>query len=567
ISSKNGNSLCINCERLISILHKLFLVAGTILVSLVISMLCIGLTVRYEVDTETADVKSVSYWKLKLPQEQDFWFEKGIEELRTIIVKKEQRGDVSNVIIFMAEGINSDMLSRARFKSNDSALGMNNFIWDTFPHLGILKSSCSFKQTCDAFTLSSGLFGGIKTSPGLGGVDARVAKQNCYQAQNHSYYIRSIFKQAKELNLRTGFVTTGRITAPLMAGLYAHSSDTQWECDAAIPENLKSTCKDIAKQLIHTKEGRQINVIMGGGRQTLVSRVPISNLSQFDTMACDSLDKRNLLKDWQSYKLSENVTFKLLETTKGLQRFKGSSYDHVLGVFANGDVQEKGPSLTQMVSKSLGVLSRKEAGYILVVETATKSKGVQEFQQVLRNLNETIYATFKHRSFKRSSTIVLTVFLDLSHTASSPNDIFLYASGPKSYLFHGIHEETYMAHVIAYSLKMDKLITNATTLVKAKTFGITVPYELPPDVRDVCPNLMYDAYCPLYSTEDVTYLFLFPIADIYPEISVNIEIYIEDQDSKNGQPFPLSVDVEGCDQPPCDVIKGSSAIMDVQFVG
>ncbi|TMW47356.1 hypothetical protein DOY81_007561 [Sarcophaga bullata] len=29
---------------------------------------------------------------------------------------------------------------------------------------------------------------------------------------------------------------------------------------------------------------------------------------------------------------------------------------------------------------------------------------------------------------------------------------------------------------------------------------------------------------------------------------------------KNGQPFPLSVDVEGCDQPPCDVIKGSSAI-------
>ena len=36
---------------------------------------------------------------------------------------------------------------------------------------------------------------------------------------------------------------------------------------------------------------------------------------------------------------------------------------------------------------------------------------------------------------------------------------------------------------------------------------------------------------------------------------------------KNGQPFPLSVDVKGCDQPPCDVIKGSSAIMDVQFVG
>ena len=241
------------------------------------------------------------------------------------------------------------------------------------------------------------MFGGIKTSAGLGGVDARVAKKNCYQAHNQSYHISSIFKQAKELNLRTGYVTTGRITAPLMAGLYAHSSDSLWECDANIPHALKSSCTDIAKQLIHTREGRQINVIMGGGRQTLVSRVPISNLSEFDNMACDSLDKRNFLKDWQSYKLSENVTFKLLETAKGLQRFKGPSYDHVLGVFANGDVQEKGPSLTQMVSKSLDVLYRKEAGYVLVVETAAKSKGVEEFQQVLWKLNETIHTTFKHR--------------------------------------------------------------------------------------------------------------------------------------------------------------------------
>ncbi|XP_023302149.2 NPC intracellular cholesterol transporter 2 [Lucilia cuprina] len=75
-----------------------------------------------------------------------------------------------------------------------------------------------------------------------------------------------------------------------------------------------------------------------------------------------------------------------------------------------------------------------------------------------------------------------------------------------------------------------KFITSATTLVKAKTLGITVPYELPEDVRDVCSNLMYEAYCPLYDTEDVTYLFLFPIASTYPEISVNVEIYIVDQD-------------------------------------
>ncbi|KAM7361977.1 Niemann-Pick type C-2d [Cochliomyia hominivorax] len=75
-----------------------------------------------------------------------------------------------------------------------------------------------------------------------------------------------------------------------------------------------------------------------------------------------------------------------------------------------------------------------------------------------------------------------------------------------------------------------KIITKATTLVKAKTLGITVPYDLPENVRDVCSNLMHEAYCPLYTTEDVTYLFLFPIASSYPEISVNVEIYLVDQD-------------------------------------
>lgn len=78
----------------------------------------------------------------------------------------------------------------------------------------------------------------------------------------------------------------------------------------------------------------------------------------------------------------------------------------------------------------------------------------------------------------------------------------------------------------------DKSVTKATTLVKAKTMGLTVPYELPEEVRNVCPNLLYGAYCPLYPTEDVTYLFLFPIASHYPEISVTVEIYIENQDSE-----------------------------------
>ncbi|EDW14777.1 uncharacterized protein LOC6573229 [Drosophila mojavensis] len=91
---------------------------------------------------------------------------------------------------------------------------------------------------------------------------------------------------------------------------------------------------------------------------------------------------------------------------------------------------------------------------------------------------------------------------------------------------------------------VDKYITQLTTLVKATTLGfITVPYELPPDVAAVCPNLMYGAYCPLYPTEDVTYLFKFPIGD-YPEVGVKIEIYLVDQDKDIATCFVCDIKVK-----------------------
>uniref|UniRef100_A0A034WC65 Epididymal secretory protein E1 n=1 Tax=Bactrocera dorsalis TaxID=27457 RepID=A0A034WC65_BACDO len=35
----------------------------------------------------------------------------------------------------------------------------------------------------------------------------------------------------------------------------------------------------------------------------------------------------------------------------------------------------------------------------------------------------------------------------------------------------------------------------------------------------------------------------------------------------NGRPFPLSVEIEGCTTMPCNVVKGSTAVMKVNFVG
>ncbi|XP_037955975.1 NPC intracellular cholesterol transporter 2-like [Teleopsis dalmanni] len=86
-------------------------------------------------------------------------------------------------------------------------------------------------------------------------------------------------------------------------------------------------------------------------------------------------------------------------------------------------------------------------------------------------------------------------------------------------------------------------VSELTTKVKAYTFGISVPYELPEETSNVCRNLMYGAYCPLYPTEDVTYLFLFPVGS-YPEISVKIEIYLVDQDDEIATCFICDIKVK-----------------------
>ena len=62
------------------------------------------------------------------------------------------------------------------------------------------------------------------------------------------------------LGKSTGFVTNTRITHATPAALYAHAASRYWEDDSKLPLDATDTCKDIAKQLIEEKPGRDIKV-------------------------------------------------------------------------------------------------------------------------------------------------------------------------------------------------------------------------------------------------------------------------------------------------------------------
>lgn len=74
--------------------------------------------------------------------------------------------------------------------------------------------------------------------------------------------------------------------------------------------------------------------------------------------------------------------------------------------------------------------------------------------------------------------------------------------------------------------------------------GITVPYVLPEEVADVCSNLMYSAFCPIYKTEDVVYKFNFYVDNSYPEISVKVEVSLNSEDNETLSCFVVDVKVK-----------------------
>ncbi|KAM7363439.1 NPC intracellular cholesterol transporter 2-like isoform 2-T2 [Cochliomyia hominivorax] len=87
-------------------------------------------------------------------------------------------------------------------------------------------------------------------------------------------------------------------------------------------------------------------------------------------------------------------------------------------------------------------------------------------------------------------------------------------------------------------------INSLTAKVRATALGVTVPYELPEDVADVCSNLLDGATCPISKDEDVTFKFNFYVDTHYPEIPVAVEVSLVDEDNESVACFVCDIKVK-----------------------
>ncbi|XP_076390457.1 alkaline phosphatase, tissue-nonspecific isozyme isoform X2 [Megachile rotundata] len=306
-------------------------------------------------------------------EDKKHWRELSTSELEEALSYKWNTNRAKNVIIFVGDGMSPDTITASRiYRAGETS----ELAWENFPHIGILKTYNVNKQVPDSASTATALFGGVKTNYEVVGVDANVPLNDCEASLNTDHHVDSIVSWAQAAGKDTGFVTTTRVTHATPAPLYAHSANRRWECETKMP-NGTDGCKDIARQLVEDLPGKNIKVIMGGGRQMMKSNVEETEFDPIDTWAGKREDDRDLIEEWKRDKVSRNLAFDIVQNNEELSKVDTKKVDYLLGIFANGHIamdwnRETGPegqpSLEEMTVTALKVLQKSKRGYLLVVE-------------------------------------------------------------------------------------------------------------------------------------------------------------------------------------------------------
>ncbi|KAI5750422.1 hypothetical protein M8J76_015492 [Diaphorina citri] len=469
-------------------------------------------------------------------EDKDFWYSNARSEVEKSLQNKWNTGQAKNVIMFVGDGMGINTITASRIYK-EGEFGKLSF--EHFPH-----TYCVDKQVPDSASTATALFCGVKSNMHTAGVDARVKTEDCEASLSSESKVDSVIEWAQRAGKHTGFVTTTRITHATPSALYSHSASRKWECDDRLPALAMNQCKDIARQLVEDEPGKNIRVIMGGGRQCMITNSSFSPRDPEDEWSCKRRDGKDLVQEWALDKTRRGYSYKYVTHTEELDMLNVDKTDFLLGIFANGhtkmehdrDKSPTGtPSLEQMTSTALQMLMKSKAGFLLVVEG-----GLIDYAhhrgKARRALDETLsfdlaiertMALLEERGLLDETLVLVTAdhdhglsmsgypnrgneiygiampsridnvpFTTLTYATGSKDnykyfrygsginredpskadfasfdynqqagilnnevahgggDVPVYATGPMAHLFHGVHEQNYVAFAVAYAAKI-----------------------------------------------------------------------------------------------------------------
>uniref|UniRef100_A0A1Y1MBS6 alkaline phosphatase n=1 Tax=Photinus pyralis TaxID=7054 RepID=A0A1Y1MBS6_PHOPY len=304
-----------------------------------------------------------------------YWNEQAQARLKEQLLRRPNTGIAKNVILFIGDGMSMATLTATRIhlgQKSGSSGEETELSFDKFPYVGLSKTYCVNKQFGESACTATAYLGGVKSNENTIGVTAAVKNGDCDAMNNVSNHVPSTAHYSQLKGKRTGLVTTALVTEASPAGVYGHTAEREWHCDADVKRSGKDPkrCLDMATQLVHGATGSGLNVIFGGGRTMFL---PNSKVDEDGTPG-SRLDQRDLVKEWAQRK--GNATSRYVSDREGLLNITDST-EYALGLF-NSSVMDynlernksKKPSLEEMTLKAIELLSNGNKGFFLFVEGA-----------------------------------------------------------------------------------------------------------------------------------------------------------------------------------------------------
>jgi alkaline phosphatase len=268
-----------------------------------------------------------------------------------------------NVIFFLGDGMGMTTMTAARIYSvgEDGQLTM-----DTLPETGFVKTFSNDAQVTDSAPSMAAYMTGVKPN---NEVISMSADTQAYNATGSSYTsgrnttcptsgngskVPTVLELAIAKGLSTGVVTTARLTHATPAATYAHICNRNGENDIAsqaVPSHAN----------YNTALGKGVDVLMGGDSSYWQPGVG-SSTRKDDLVSAMKASGYTFVSDLASFNAAP-----VAAGTKLLGLFDQALAQGHMSYEADRD-PTKEPSIAQMTSKAIDILSKNKNGYFLMVE-------------------------------------------------------------------------------------------------------------------------------------------------------------------------------------------------------
>ena len=310
----------------------------------------------------------------------DPWFRSGREAVAKTRAAVPRTGTAKNLVLFVGDGMGPTTVTAARIHEGQllGGSGEEHFLsFERLPHLAMAKTYNTNLQVPDSAGTMTAIVSGVKTKGGVIGVGEAVVPGD--HASVAASRVATLCEEAEARGMRTGVVSTARITHATPAACYGHVPSRDWEDDAELSDEArKADFPDLARQLVEFPAGDGIDVAMGGGRAHFLGK------NQSDPEDTDKKgtrwDERNLIAEWQAAKPGRAYVWK----SEQLDALDPTEPTALLGLFDRSHMEWEldrasdaagEPSLSEMTRVALAFLMRDDTGFVLIVEAGRIDHG------------------------------------------------------------------------------------------------------------------------------------------------------------------------------------------------